>query len=78
MAREWSTADHFAAVLAELNQAKDDYDTNDPLRFSTMMMVRAADKALLEGITTARDILASIKQLRKEVAEAAAVPTESN
>ena len=48
--KEWSIADHFAAVLAELNAAKDSYNTEDPLRYSISQMVRAADKAALRKI----------------------------
>lgn len=62
--REWSVADHFAAVLAELNKAKDSYDIQDPLRYPISQMVRAADKAMFDGIRTAADILESIRLLR--------------
>ena len=48
--KEWSIADHFAAVLAELNATKDSYNTEDPLRYSISQMVRAADKAALRKI----------------------------
>ena len=62
--REWSVADHFAAVLAELNKAKDSYDIQDPLRHPISQMVRAADKAMFDGIKTAAEILESIRSLR--------------
>ena len=67
--KEWSIADHFAAVLAELNAAKDSYNTEDQLRYSISQMVRAADKAMYDGIITAKQILESIKQLRVEIGE---------
>lgn len=67
--RQWSTADHFAAVLAELNKAKDGYSTDDPLRYPISQMVRAADKALYDGIRTAADILEAIKLLREQLNE---------
>lgn len=65
--REWSVADHFAAALAELNKAKDSYSTDDPLRYPISQMVRAADKALYDGIRTAADILEAIKNLRDQI-----------
>ena len=67
--KEWSIADNFAAVLAELNAAKDSYNIEDPLRYSISQMVRAADKAMYDGIITAKQILESIKQLRVEIGE---------
>lgn len=67
--KEWSIADHFAAVLAELNAAKDSYNTEDPLRYPISQMVRAADKAMYDGIITAKQILEAIKLLRIEIGE---------
>lgn len=67
--REWSVADHFADVLAKPNAAKDGYSTDDPLRYPISQMVRAADKALFEGIRTAADILESIRLLREQLEE---------
>lgn len=70
--RQWGVADHFAAVLAELNQAKDSYSTDDPLRYPISQMVRAADKALYDGIRTAADILEAVNVLRKQLKEGGA------
>lgn len=70
--REWSIADHFADVLAELNKAKDAYNTDDPLRYPISQMVRMADKTLYEGIQTAKGILEAIKVLRESLNEAGA------
>ena len=70
--RQWSVADHFAAVLAELNQAKDSYSTDDPLRYPISQMVRAADKAMYDGIRTAADIIEAIKVLRERLNEGGA------
>lgn len=70
--REWSIADHFAAVLSELNKAKDSYDNDDPLRYPISLMVRAADKAMFDGIRTAAEILEGIRLLRDELKGSAA------
>lgn len=69
--RQWSVADHFAEVLAELNKAKDSYTIDDPLRYPVSMLVRAADKAMYDGIITAKEILESIKCLREKLKEEA-------
>ena len=65
--REWSVADHFAATLSELNKAKDSYNNEDPLRYPISQMVRAADKAMFDGIRTAAEILEAVKLLREEL-----------
>lgn len=65
--REWSLADYFAAVLAELNRAKDSYSTDDPLRYQISQMVRMADKSLCDGIQTATGILEAVKLLREQI-----------
>ena len=70
--RQWSVADHFAAVLAELNKAKDSYSTDDPLRYPISQMVRAADKAMYDGIRTAADIIEASKVLRERQNEGGA------
>ncbi len=67
--RQWSVADHFAFVLSELNKAKDGYSTDDPLRYPISQMVRAADKAMYDGIRTAADILEAIRVLREQLNE---------
>ena len=69
--RQWSTADHFAAVLCELNKIKDSYETDDPLRYPISQMARAADKALFDGIRTAADIIEAIRVLRDTLKEEA-------
>lgn len=65
--REWSLADYFAAVLAELNRAKDGYSTDCPLRYQISQMVRMADKSLYDGIQTATGILEAVKSLRENI-----------
>lgn len=70
--KQWSVADHFAAVLAELNRLKDGYDTDDPMRYPVSMMIRAAEKAMFDGIRTAADILEAAKQFREHHTKAMA------